>query len=175
MIIGNLISRIPEYEVKRIAESDYVEVHKLQLRNPEYFSYMQDHAVTLDECIEGIRLLPPGTDRNQKYYLGFYNESRLEAILDLVVGYPDSHTAWIGLLMIRGNLRGRGIGSRVFGALADSLKSLSFRLMQLAVIESNDRAFEFWTSMGFKEIRRSKTIEDYKPRLDVIVMEQAFV
>ncbi len=47
--------------------------------------------------------------------------------------------------------------------------------MQLAVIESNEKALEFWSDMGFEEIRRSKTIEDDKTGIDVIVMEQALI
>lgn len=174
-IIENIFEHLQEYEVRRVAESEYNEVYKLQLTNPDYFSCMQDHEVALEECIEGTESLPPDTDRGQKYYLGFYNESRLVAILDLIIGYPDSHTAWIGLLMVSGSLRGRGIGRRVCSALSDSLKKSGYKLIQLAVIESNDKALEFWTAMGFEEVRRSKTIDDGKPGIDVIVMEQALI
>ena len=48
----------------------------------------------------------------QKYYIGFFENSMLVAIMDLIDGYPNSNSAFIGFFMMSRTLQGVGIGSR---------------------------------------------------------------
>ncbi|MBR2706723.1 MAG: GNAT family N-acetyltransferase, partial [Mogibacterium sp.] len=50
-----------------------------------------------------------------KHFVGFYNEDDvLIAVMDLITGYPESDDAFIGWLMVNGEMQGRGIGSGIF-------------------------------------------------------------
>ena len=132
---------------------------------------MQEHEVTMEECIKGTEALPPETSMNQKFYMGFYRDDRLEIIMDLTVDYQDKGIVWLGLLMVDGNLKRRGLGRVVVLALIKMLLSNGFYSIQLGVIESNYSALSFWNSLNFNEIRRSTMVDDEESNIGVVVME----
>lgn len=171
MIIEELSKRLVDYDIRKITGDDYEDLYNLQLTNPDYFSYMQEHEVTVEECIKGTKALPPNTSLNQKFYMGFYSEDKLEIIMDLIVDYPDKGIVWIGLLMVDAKLKRRGLGREVMLALIKLLLSNSFYSIQLGVIESNYSALSFWNSLNFNEIRRSNIVDNEESNIEVIVME----
>jgi|LGOV01.1.fsa_nt_gb N-acetylglutamate synthase-like GNAT family acetyltransferase len=172
MILKGLEKRLVKYDIRKVTECDFEDVYNLQLTNPEYFSSMQEHEVTLEECIEGTRALPPGTDAEQKFFIIFYKETKLQIIMDIIMDYPDKSVAWLGLLMIDGNLKRMGLGRKVIEASMVELKSNGIKSVQLGVIEGNKDAHSFWKSMKFTEIRRSKMVEEDDSVINVIVMER---
>ena len=84
MFIDELKRMLKNYEIVRVEYKHFNDLYKLQLTYPEYFSTMQKHEVTLEECIEGTKVLPPKTKKNQKHYLGFYKDNKLHAISDII-------------------------------------------------------------------------------------------
>ena len=52
-----------------------------------------------------------------KYYVGFYDGDILVAIMDLIDGYPDSDTAFIGFFIMNRQLQGRQIGTSIIQEL----------------------------------------------------------
>ena len=66
--------------------------------------------VTEESIAEDLTALPPNIQPTAKYFVGFYSENRLVAILDLIDGYPEDKIAFIGLFMTDIDTQGRGIG-----------------------------------------------------------------
>lgn len=65
--------------------------------NTQYYEYCGKDIST--ELIErDIKITPPGIPMEQKYYIGFFENNLLVAIMDLIDGYPDDNTAFIGFL-----------------------------------------------------------------------------
>ncbi|MGV3011674.1 GNAT family N-acetyltransferase [Streptococcus thoraltensis] len=77
-----------------------------------------------------------------------FDKAKLIAVLDLVEGYPDLHTAFIGLFMLDREYQSRGIGSRLMKEAVFQLVQ-SFDRVRLGYVATNEVAANFWTKQGF--------------------------
>ena len=105
--------------------------------------------------------LPPGKTAEDKYFLGYFRENRLCAVLDLIAGYPDNETAFIGWFLLDGSLHRKGIGSAMMRELFDALKKASFRSIRLGFVEGNSESEGFWRSLGFSPTGKKSPQEAY--------------
>ena len=55
----------------------------------------------------------------------------MTAVLDWISGYPTKETAWIGLFMVSAERQGQGVGSEIIRGLAESLRAVGYREIQL--------------------------------------------
>lgn len=138
------------WEVRRIGEREVEEVYALFSENTEFYSYLRN-GPSREEVREGMRELPPGKEPGDKYYLGFSGGDGLAAVIDLVMGYPDEETAFIGLFMVKRELQGKGLGSRVISEVLCALKKTGFCSVRLAYIKGNRGSRDFWRKNGFRE------------------------
>ena len=138
-----------QYTVKRINEEDISAVYRLAKSNSKYYEYL--HTVpTRESLTEVITKLPDGTSPGSKYFVGFYNsDDVLVAVMDLITGYPEPDDAFIGWLMVDGEMQGRGIGSDIFADVRAAMKAAGFDYMALAVVKENKEALKFWKGQGF--------------------------
>ena len=138
-----------QYTVKRINEEDISAVYRLAKSNSRYYEYL--HTVpTRESLTEVITKLPDGTSPGSKYFVGFYNsDDVLVAVMDLLTGYPEPDDAFIGWLMVDGEMQGRGIGSDIFADVRAAMKAAGFDYMALAVVKENKEALKFWKGQGF--------------------------
>ena len=171
MIFNKLQEVLRDYHIVKVTEEQYNDVFQLEKSNPQYFSYEQDHELTYDECIKGILELPPNTSKDKKFFIGFYKDERLIAIMDYIEDYPSSKIAWIGLFMVHGELKGKGIGTEIIEKFKDATYKCNYISIQLGCIEENASAHSFWINQGFKEIRRVVTKENGRKDWNIIVME----
>ena len=91
----------------------------------------------------------------------------LVTVLNLVLGYPDSQTAFLGLLMLDAAYQGRGIGSRILEGVLQSLKP-SFSFVRLGYAKGNPQSERFWHKNGFSPTGSITKAEAY----DIIVMQR---
>lgn len=96
--------------------------------------------------------LPPNKQLNDKYYIGFYNEDKLIAIMDIIVDYPKKDTCYIGLFMIDIEKQNSGIGSKIINELFDYLYNNGFQSVELGYVEQNIPAKKLWLKNGFEII-----------------------
>ena len=157
-----------QYEVKRIKEEDISAVYRLAKSNSKYYEYL--HTVpTRESLTEVISTLPDGTSPGDKYFVGFYNaDDVLVAVMDLITGYPESDDAFIGWLMVNGEMQGRGIGSGIFADVRAAMKAEGYDYMALAVVKENEEAIRFWKEQGFKVKEDSVSTDGY----EVFVMDR---
>ena len=81
--------------------------------------------------------------------MGFFDGERLAAVLDLILGYPDGETAYIGFFMMSKPFQGRGIGSELVCDWASALSRAGYRRIRLAVDRGNPQSVHFWSKNGF--------------------------
>lgn len=172
MIFDDLKKWLPEYNINKITDKEYEDLYMLEQTNTYYFSCEQDHPVTYEEAIAGISALPPNTKYEQKFYIGFYKNGQLEAIMDYIEGYPILDTVFIGLFMIDGNKSRKGIGSKIISNYIEVLRKNQVKNIKLGCIAENIQSFPFWKSMGFKEVDRVVTKEDGRKDWNLIVMQK---
>ena len=157
-----------EYKVKRIKEEDISAVYRLAKSNSKYYEYL--HTIpTRESLTEVISTLPDGTSPGNKHFVGFYNaDDVLVAVMDLITGYPESDDAFIGWLMVNGEMHHRGIGSGIFADVRAAMKAAGYDYMALAVIKENEEALKFWKEQGFRVKEESISTDGY----EVFVMDR---
>ena len=141
------------YAVRALTEADVPAIYTLCRSNPLYYAHcgMEPSGELI---ARDMALLPPGTDAEQKYYLGFFDGGCLLAVLDLIDAYPEDGTAFIGFFMLDGEHSGRGLGSSVIGELLAALREAGIQSVRLAYVKSNPQATRFWTKNGFCPLRK---------------------
>ena len=151
-----------EYSVRKITEADISPVYRLAKSNSRYYEYMKT-VPTRESLTEVISQLPEGAEAGSKHFVGFYNrDDVLVAVMDLITGYPESDDAFIGWLMVDGEMQGRGIGSGIFADVRAAMKAAGYDYMSLAVIKKNEEALKFWNEQGFKVVEETVSTDGYE-------------
>ncbi len=161
----NIETLSTQYRVKKITEADISPVYRLAKSNAKYYEYMKT-VPTRESLTEIISELPEGASGNSKHFVGFYNtDDVLIAVMDLITGYPESDDAFIGWLMVDGNMQGRGVGSSIFADVRAAMKAAGYDYLSLGCIENNEEAMTFWQKQGF-----TRTGEEQQNEYKVIVL-----
>ena len=133
------------YAVRRLTEADLPELLELAEGNTTYYEHLHQRP-TLENLRADLTKLPPRTTAGDKYFLGFYQDGRLCAALDLILRYPTPETAFIGWFILRRDLQGRGVGTAVFSEL---LFHLPYRYLRLGYVKGNRESERFWKKLHF--------------------------
>ena len=133
------------YAVRRLTEADLPELLELAEGNTTYYEHLGQRP-TLENLREDLTKLPPRTTPEDKYFLGYFREGRLAAVLDLITRYPTPETAFIGWFILRRDLQGRGAGTDIFSEL---LFRLSYRYLRLGYVKGNRESERFWKKLHF--------------------------
>lgn len=141
--------------LRPLEEGELPEYLALCQSNPFFNSISLDEPPSLEACREDFSALPPGREPEHKLLLGLWQEGRLRAVLDLVEGYPDEATLYIGLLELDASCQGRGLGTALVTALARESVLAGFSTLRLGCLVANTPGFGFWQAMGFQEEGRS--------------------
>lgn len=98
---------------------------------------------------------PPG-DIEAPLKFGVADDGQaLAAIGDLAFGYPEAEDAYLGLLLLVPQVRGKGLGQAILGEVKRSARERGARRLLLGVLDANRRARAFWEAQGFKLARTS--------------------
>lgn len=150
-----------KYTVRRIEEKDIEEVYQLYLGNPMYFEYCPPEP-SLEMVYSDMIAVPSRKNPKDKYFVGYYDNDELVAVMDLVDRYPNAETGYIGFFMVLKKLQGNGLGSKLIEELSMYLKESGFKYMKLGYVEGNKQAENFWKKNGFNTIERIADCREYK-------------
>lgn len=156
------------YEVRQLTEKDIPDIYALCKGNPTYYEHMKMQPT--HENLKGVLTeLPPNMTMEDKLFAGFYENGHLVAILDLIAGYPDSDTAFIGWFMMNKARQGVGVGSSIVTEIMDRLKREGFSCVRLAYVKGNPESEGFWKKNGFVPAGAESRMDDYT----AVVMKKA--
>lgn len=145
------VSRLSgRFSVRRMTAADIPAIYALCSGNPLYYRHCPPF-VTEAGIGEDLRALPPGKEAADKYYVGYFDGQKLVAVLDLILGYPDQETAFIGFFMTDAAVQNAGIGSGIIRELCAALGGLGFQRVRLGWVKGNPQAAHFWHKNGFAE------------------------
>ena len=142
------------HEVRRITEADISEVYALCKSNWKYYECIHC-APTVESLTEIISHVPEGAEASCKYFVGFYEEKRLVALLDLITGYPEKDDAFIGWFMVDGQQQRQGIGSQIFADIRGAMAAQGYDYLSLSCEKENKDAIAFWEAQGFKALKET--------------------
>lgn len=140
------------YDVRKLNIDDAQMIYSFCKRNTQYYEYCGKE-ISIELIENDLEITPPGIPIEQKYYIGFFDNSKLVAIMDLIEGYPDCDYAYIGFFMMNYELQGRGIGSIIISEALEYLHEQSFQKAQLGIDKNNPQSNHFWRKNGFEVIR----------------------
>lgn len=137
-----------DYACRILTADDCPVILELYESNPLYFQHYPPKP-SLRSVKEDMKRLPAGQSDSAKFYVGFWQDKNLLAVLDFVLGYPDKQTVFIGLFMVHQVYQRTGLGSQIIaGVLA--YFSRNFEKVRLAYVKSNPQAQHFWQKQGFQ-------------------------
>lgn len=156
----NIQSLSAKYLVKRIEDADIPEVFALCKGNSLYYQYCPP-PVTKESIKKDMLALPPGKTMADKYYLGYYLDGLLIAVMDLIAGYPHAETAFIGFFMMDQRWQGKNIGTEIIAEACRCLKGAGFSEVRLGYAKGNFQAEAFWLKNRFEKTGVENQAENY--------------
>ena len=145
------------FYVRKLDKDDIEMIYDLSYKNHIYYQYHPPF-VTRDSILDDMKALPPGKSYDDKYYIGFFENDSLVAIMDLILDYPTKGIAFIGLFMTNIQYQHKGIGSNIISEITMSLKSLGYRKIRLGVDKGNPQSYSFWSKNNFNVVSEDKYI-----------------
>lgn len=172
MLIDRLREELRELRVEHITEAHLPQVLALLQSNAHYFSLTQKHSPSLEECRADMTALPPGRGMEHKRFLALYRENTCVAVVDFVTGYPTPETGYLGLLIVDGTVRGKGLGRAVLEGVFRAAKGEGLTKIALACHVVNRPGLAFWRAHGFCEVNGTYRVTDGE-RHRLLRMERA--
>ncbi|MDO4333001.1 MAG: GNAT family N-acetyltransferase [Eubacteriales bacterium] len=154
------------HKVTRLGEQDIPAVFEFCRKNPRYYQYCPPE-VSPEGIKADMRALPEGKSIEDKFYLGFWAEDKLAAVLDLILNYPDDKTAFIGFFMMNADMQGKGTGSKIIEEICDCLGE-PFSFVRLGYVKGNEQSERFWMKNGFRPIGEISQTE----HCEIVVMQR---
>ena len=136
------------YMIRRLTDADVPMLYAWMLRNDQYFRYCGG-STTPERVRQDLTLCPPGTTPAQKHYVGFFDAGTLVAVMDLIDGYPDADTAFIGFFMMNRELQGQETGTAIVRDVLAALRALGYTAVRLGIDKENPQSNHFWRKNGF--------------------------
>ena len=132
----------------------YCGVAALQELSPERDRGGEALQALLESGYEVLEALPPGLDPRCKLDLGLWSEDsgQLLGFADVLHGWPRSRVAHIGLLVVHGAHRGRGIGSQLHdGVVEQAVQWGDVDVLRIGIVATNAAMAEpFWQALGYQ-------------------------
>ena len=147
-MINKLQILYKDYKIKYIKEIAFNDLYNLQKANIKYFPYTKEEP-TYNSIISEVYELPPHITKENKHYIGFHKDNKLIAVMDLIDGYPNHQTYWIGLFILDIHYQHIGIGTNIIKTFIEH----SDKNIQLGCLSNNKEANQFYQKLGFKKIR----------------------
>lgn len=86
------------FYVRKLDRNDVEMIYDMSCENNIFYRYHPPF-VTKESILEDMEALPPGKSYDDKFYVGFFENENLIAIMDLILDYPEKEIAFIGLFM----------------------------------------------------------------------------
>ncbi|BCY17077.1 MAG: GNAT family N-acetyltransferase [Chloroflexi bacterium] len=143
---------IPGYQIVPLTPVDEDRIQEFLVECEDYQFIESGRFVQPGDANAFLFDLPPGKTLDDKFTFAIEKKSQIVALLDLMRGYKDKNSWWIGLLLISPSMRGKGLGRMIVDYLVKNLSAIGVHQIQLAVLEENTAGYAFWQKMGFQQI-----------------------
>ncbi|MEH8202814.1 GNAT family N-acetyltransferase [Aeromonas veronii] len=157
-------------ELRRLVASDAPALQRLLELAPAYQAAVSNEPLSTHAAEEELVACPPDLPISAKHLIGRWEEGELTAVIDLLRGYPNPDTAYLGLLLVGEPWQGAGRGQALYLHACTLARSWGATRLRLSVIASNEAALAFWQRRGFTECYR-REVPGY--RAEAIVLERS--
>jgi len=122
--------------------------------DPAYFPVIEAAPLRPDEGVQILVERPPEFPLERKH-VWIVDDV---AVLDVLEGYPDAATWYLGLIFLARHVRGTGLGTQLIEALCAHVAASGATALRLAVMPANAGARRLYHRLGFTFVaRRTRT------------------
>jgi GNAT superfamily N-acetyltransferase len=141
---------------------------------PAYTEKITGHPPSPSDALSVLIAVPPGFNPEGKRTIGIWEGEELIAFADVLLGYPDPETAYIGLLIVHGSRHGEGLGRELHKAVLKRIRQETVaQQIRLGIVETNaDAAEPFWSALGYAPTGETKPYRYDKLRSTVTIWER---
>ncbi len=143
------------YNTRALDEADADMILEVCQQNALFYEYTEAQP-TGEQIQNDMKLTPPGIDPSAKYFVGFFNDQDLVAVMDLIDGYPKPRIAYIGFFMMNRKYQGKQIGTEIIGGVTAYLTTIGKTAVRLAIDKGNPQSTHFWKKNGFEIISEAE-------------------
>jgi hypothetical protein len=135
---------LQDYFVRQLTLEDSEEIQGVWDKCLDFMLLVEGHPAEPNYGVEQFQDVPPGKSTEDLFVFGIFNrQNDLVGLLDVLRGYPDEITWWIGLLIF-------------IPDFAEYVRLNSGQAIMLGVVEENQLASAFWKKMGFELVRKTE-------------------
>jgi ribosomal protein S18 acetylase RimI-like enzyme len=158
-------------EWRRATADDVPAIQALLATDPAYFDRVEGAPLRSDEAVHLFADRPPGFPLERKlcFLVGDV------ALLDLLDGYPDDRTWYLGQIFIAPAARGAGLGTRLIEELCARVRIAGGAALRLAVVAVNTDARRLYDRLGFAHVARRQRTTWNGVVQDVDVLERSLL
>ena len=138
------------FAARQMTAADLDALYGLCQSQPDYYRHLGE-PLTREKLARSLTALPPQACRENKHFIGFWQQGSLKAALEIIFAYPDKETVLLGLLMVDKSAQGAGIGTAIAQKLAAVAAELGYREIILSYAEGNAQSRAFWLKNGYQE------------------------
>lgn len=147
------------------------ELQRVLESRPDYYQRVEGAPPGPAEAQSVYSALPEGFSYDGKHVFGVYRGGVMVGCIDLLVGYPDSCTAMLGLLLIASPVDGQGVGPAALRLLDDWIRENTVcTRVRIGVVRTNEGVLGFWRRMGFVETGEIKPYAHGSLKSEIVVM-----
>ena len=144
-----------KYDVCLLKKCDLPAIFELCSGNQMYYEYCPP-PVSEDSILSDMTALPEGKTSDDKYYIGYYDDGVLIAIMDIIMHFPEQNVAWIGFFMTKAGIQHQGIGGFIIDELCSYFAQSGIREVRLGYMKDNPQCRGFWSKTGFSFVSEGK-------------------
>lgn len=155
----------------RFTSAEIAEVAELYASNPDYCRAAGEYdpaAIPADRLAADLRA--ESDVEGGEVLLARDERGRLVGLLCLLDRNPADGRPWIGLLMVHGGVRRRGLGRRLAALAEQRFRARGEDGVRLAVLENTPSSLAFWRALGWGEVDRRPDRQGGRP---CVVMHKA--
>lgn len=148
------------YAVRELTRADVPEMLRVARSNPLFYQYMQPDP-TEENLAADLVALPPRRTLADKHFFGWFDGTRLVAMMDLISRHPQPEMAFIGWFIVDAAEQGHGLGRQLISDVLAMLKTEGVSEVRLGRIAGNPQSEHFWQVCGFSDNKLAYDTEDY--------------
>ena len=149
-----------KYRVVRLRRENIPAVLRLCEGNPQYYRFCPPPVSGQSICRD-MEALPPGIACSGKYYVGFYQEDALIAVMDVIDGYPQEGTVYIGFFMLESGRQRQGEATAIITDCCAYWRAAGRRSVRLGYARGNLQAEAFWARNQFRRLGSERPADGY--------------
>lgn len=147
--------KVPGCHVEHLQLEDTAALQTLLEKSSDYSQLVTGSPPGLSAAYSLFTDYPEGKTPNDKFVIGISTELKdLIGVLDVIRDYPAQHDWWLGLLLFDPKYRGQGLGQQVYRAFEQWVSQQGAQRVYLGIVEQNQRAHQFWQTMGFEAVEK---------------------